>query len=113
MGIITLQKMCLRLRPGFAVIDVLKILVIRILRHGDWYGGKGLGVCQLEIDGIDLTVFVSHTIAEYDPNHDIYLGHRVVHGLESAQWLNMTTGATDLTLYCGDFNTEPSTVVYR
>ena len=25
----------------------------------------------------------------------------------------MTTGATDLTLYCGDFNTEPSTVVYR
>ena len=25
----------------------------------------------------------------------------------------MATGATDLTLYCGDFNTEPTTVVYR
>ena len=98
------------LRCNCVYSDFLKSL---IFRHGDWYGGKGLGVCQLEIDGIDLTVFVSHTIAEYDPNHDIYLGHRVVHGLESAQWLNMTTGATDLTLYCGDFNTEPSTVVYR
>ena len=81
--------------------------------HGDWFGGKGLGVCQLEINGFEVTVFVSHYHAEYDPNNDIYLGHRVIHALESAQWLNMTSAATDLTLYCGDFNTDPSTVAYR
>ena len=81
--------------------------------HGDWFAGKGLGVCQLEIEGFDITVFVSHYHAEYDPNHDLYLGHRVIHGLESAQWLNMITGATDLTLYCGDFNTDPASVPYK
>lgn len=81
--------------------------------HGDWFAAKGLGVCQLEVKGIDVTLFLSHYHAEYDPNHDIYLGHRVIHGLESAQWLNMTAGATDLTLYCGDFNTEPDSVPYK
>ena len=81
--------------------------------HGDWFAAKGLGVCQLEVKGIDVTLFLSHYHAEYDPNHDIYLGHRVIHGLESAQWLNMTAGATDLTLYCGDFNTEPESVPYK
>ena len=81
--------------------------------HGDWFAAKGLGVCQLEINGIDVTIFVSHYHAEYDPGNDIYLGHRVIHALESAQWLNMTSGATDLTLYCGDFNTDPGSVPYR
>ena len=81
--------------------------------HGDWFAAKGLGVCQLEINGFEVTVFVSHYHAEYDPGNDIYLGHRVIHALESAQWLNMTSAATDLTLYCGDFNTEPNTVAYR
>ena len=66
--------------------------------HGDWFAGKGLGVCQLEIQGLDVTVFLSHYHAEYDAGHDIYLGHRVIHGLESAQWLNMISGGTDLTL---------------
>ena len=81
--------------------------------HGDWFAAKGLGVCQLEINGFDVTVYVSHYHAEYDPSKDIYLGHRVIHALESAQWLNMTSGSTELTLYCGDFNTEPSSVPYR
>ena len=81
--------------------------------HGDWFAAKGLGVCQLEVKGIDVTLFVSHYHAEYDPSNDIYLGHRVIHGLESAQWLNMTAAATDLTLYCGDFNTEPNSVPYK
>jgi sphingomyelin phosphodiesterase 2 len=81
--------------------------------HGDWFAAKGLGVCQIEINGVDVTVYTSHYHAEYDPNNDIYLGHRVIHALESAQWLNLTSGATDLTLYCGDFNTEPATVPYR
>lgn len=81
--------------------------------HGDWYAAKGLGLCQVDIEGFNIHVFVSHYHAEYDPNHDVYLGHRVIHALESAQWLNLTSGATDLTLYCGDFNTEPSSVPYR
>ena len=81
--------------------------------HGDWFAAKGLGVCQIEVNGFEVTVFVSHYHAEYDPGNDIYLGHRVIHALESAQWLNMTSASTDLTLYCGDFNTEPNTVAYR
>ncbi len=37
----------------------------------------------------------------------------MIHALESAQWLNMTSGATELTIYAGDFNTEPNSVPYR
>ncbi len=81
--------------------------------HGDWYAAKGLGICQIDVDGLNVTVFVSHYHAFYGHDEDIYLGHRVIHGLESAQWLNLTSAATDLTLYCGDFNTDPGSVPYR
>ena len=72
-----------------------------------------------EIVMLEVTVFVSHYIqhgnyySKNDLSKDIYLGHRVIQALESAQWLNMISAGTDLTLYCGDFNTDPSTVSYR
>ena len=28
--------------------------------HGDWYAGKGIGICQLEIQDINVTVCLSH-----------------------------------------------------
>ena len=42
--------------------------------HGDWFAAKGLGVCQLDINGFDVTVYTSHYHAEYNPSKDIYLG---------------------------------------
>ena len=81
--------------------------------HGDWFGGKGLGVCQIEFKGFDVHLYTSHYHAEYNRKRDVYLGHRVSHGLESAQWIKLTSASADLTVYAGDFNTEPTDVPYK
>lgn len=80
--------------------------------HGDWFAGKGLGVATIDYCGLNIHVFVSHFHAEYCRKGDIYLGHRVLQALEAAQWVKLTAPGADLTLYCGDFNTEPGDVPY-
>lgn len=40
-------------------------------------------------------------------------GHRVIHALESAQWIKLASSSADLTIYGGDFNTEPTSVPYK
>ena len=93
--------------------------------HGDWFASKGIGVCQIRFNGnhtnrrehhpeyFDIHLYVSHYHANYDPENDIYLGHRVIHAFESAQWIKLTSSAADLTIYAGDFNTEPTSLPYR
>lgn len=83
------------------------------LWHGDWFVGKGLGVCQIDFKGFNIHIYTSHYHAEYDAGNDIYLGHRVIHALESASWIKLTSSAADLTIYAGDFNTEPTSVAYK
>ena len=80
--------------------------------HGDWFAGKGLGVCGIDYKGLNIHVFVSHFHAEYSRSKDIYLGHRVMKALEAAQWIKLTSSGADLTIYAGDFNTEPVDVPY-
>jgi len=80
--------------------------------HGDWFAGKGLGVCGIDYKGLNIHVFVSHLHAEYSRSKDIYLGHRVMQALEAAQWIKLTSSGADLTIYAGDFNTEPVDVPY-
>jgi len=80
--------------------------------HGDWFAGKGLGVCGIDYKGLNIHVFVSHFHAEYSRSDDIYLGHRVMQALEAAQWIKLTSSGADLTIYAGDFNTEPVDVPY-
>jgi hypothetical protein len=41
--------------------------------------------------GFNIHIFVSHYHAEYDHKNDVYLGHRVIHALESAQWIKLTS----------------------
>ena len=103
------------------------------LLHGDWFGGKGLGICQIDFKGFNIHLFTSHYHANYSPNNDVYLGHRVVHrcgvcrvgrwllglslcnycSVESAQWIKLSSSSADLTIYAGDFNTEPRDVPYK
>ena len=40
-------------------------------------------------------------------------GHRVLHALESAEWIRLSSSSADLTIYAGDFNTEPTDVPYK
>ena len=45
--------------------------------HGDWWAGKGVGLCQLDWQGLTVNLLVSHFHAEYNRRDDVYLGHRV------------------------------------
>ena len=93
--------------------------------HGDWFASKGIGVCQIRFGSknleeksakssmFDVHLYISHYHANYDPNDDRYLGHRVLHAFESAQWVNLTSSSADLIIYAGDFNTEPESLPYR
>jgi len=85
------------------------------LAHGDWFGGKGLGVCQIDFKGFNIHLFISHYHATYDynPLTDVYLGHRLVHSVESAQWIKLSSSSADFTIYAGDFNTEPKDIPYQ
>jgi sphingomyelin phosphodiesterase 2 len=85
------------------------------LMHGDWFGGKGLGLGQIDFKGFNIHIFTSHYHAtyNYNPIEDVYLGHRVVHGVESAQWIKLSSSSADLTIYAGDFNTEPKDIPYQ
>lgn len=69
---------------------MLQTFAFQIL-HGDWYAAKGVGVCQIDLHGFNIHIFVSHYHAEYDHKNDVYLGHRVIHALESAQWIKLTS----------------------
>ena len=80
--------------------------------HGDWFAGKGVGVCNINLSGLELHVFVSHYHAEYDRSNDQYTGHRVMQALEAAQWIKLTSAGADMTIYAGDFNTEPCDTPY-
>jgi len=81
--------------------------------HGDWFGAKGIGVCQINYQGFDVHLYLSHYHANYNPGNDIYLSHRVNHAFDSAQWIKLASSAADLTIYAGDFNTDPSSLPYK
>jgi len=83
------------------------------LMHGDWFGGKGLGVCQVDYGGLRINLFVSHFHANYNPLSDQYRGHRTVQAVEAAQWIKLASASADLTLYAGDFNVRPDEIPYQ
>ena len=70
-------------------------------------------MCQIDYKGFDIHLYVSHYHANYKPNHDIYLSHRVSHAFESALWIKLASSAADLTIYAGDFNSEPTSLPYK
>lgn len=51
--------------------------------------------------------------AEYDKNCDEYLAHRVLQAYDTAQFIQLTSGAADLVVLAGDLNSEPEDLAYR
>ncbi|XP_054709244.1 putative neutral sphingomyelinase [Uloborus diversus] len=81
--------------------------------HGDWYGGKVVGVCKVIHHGLKINLYVTHLHAEYDALHDQYLPHRVAQAFEFSQFVQLTSETADLSIVAGDFNTEPTDLPYR
>ncbi|XP_052245094.1 putative neutral sphingomyelinase isoform X2 [Dreissena polymorpha] len=82
------------------------------VQHGDWFGGKGVGMATINVDGLHVHVYVTHIHAEYDRENDEYLAHRVAQSFSLSQLVKLTSQSADLTLVCGDLNLEPVDLGY-
>ncbi|XP_063153750.1 sphingomyelin phosphodiesterase 2 [Candoia aspera] len=84
-----------------------------MFQHGDWFGGKSVGLVVLKIQGIVFNVYVTHLHAEYCREKDTYLPHRVVQAWELGQFIRHTSKGADVVLLGGDLNMHPEDVGIR
>lgn len=83
------------------------------VQHGDWFGGKGLGMCRVSIQGISINIYCTHLHAEYDMESDEYIAHRVAQAFDMSQFIKYTSGSCDLAIVGGDFNLRPTDLGYK
>lgn len=83
------------------------------VQHGDWFGGKGVGMARLNIHGHQVNFYVTHLHAEYNRTCDDYQTHRVIQAFDTAQFIENTRGDSVLQILAGDLNTEPGDLAYR
>ncbi|XP_028432756.1 sphingomyelin phosphodiesterase 2 isoform X2 [Perca flavescens] len=75
--------------------------------HGDWFGGKAVGMAILNIGSLTANVYVTHLHAEYCRDKDSYLPHRVVQAWELQQFIRHTSAGADVVILGGDLNMHP------
>lgn len=78
-----------------------------MLHHGDWFGGKAVGLVIVDIFGLKAHVYVTHLHAEYSRAQDEYLPHRTVQSWELLQFVRHTSCGADLVVLGGDLNMHP------
>lgn len=75
--------------------------------HGDWFGGKAVGLAIIQIGKLTANVYVTHLHAEYCREKDSYLPHRVVQAWELQQFIRHTSAGADAVIVGGDLNMHP------
>nr|XP_057911562.1 sphingomyelin phosphodiesterase 2 [Doryrhamphus excisus] len=75
--------------------------------HGDWFGGKAVGLAILNIGTLTANVYLTHLHAEYSRERDTYLPHRVVQAWELQQFVRHTSANADMVILGGDLNMHP------
>lgn len=75
--------------------------------HGDWFGGKAVGLAIIQIGNLTANVYVTHLHAEYCREKDSYLPHRVVQAWELQQFIRHTSAGADAVIVGGDLNMHP------
>lgn len=88
---------------------------IHNIHHGDWYGGKGVGLCTVDHHGLKINLYVTHLHAQYDreDDDDEYRAHRLLQAYETSQFINYTRHGTDICILGGDLNANPNQLPYR
>ncbi|ODM97185.1 putative neutral sphingomyelinase [Orchesella cincta] len=86
---------------------------IHKIQHGDWFGGKGIGMVEVDHRGLTINLYTTHLHAEYDRTNDEYLAHRVTQAFDTAQFISLTSKHADAVIVGGDLNTEPGDLAYR
>lgn len=84
---------------------------IHKIHHGDWFGGKGVGLCRIKCGDKLINVYCTHLHAEYHTD-DIYLAHRVLQAYSTAEFIYLTTSPADVSILAGDLNTAPGDLSY-
>ncbi|KAB7503613.1 hypothetical protein Anas_04086, partial [Armadillidium nasatum] len=79
--------------------------------HGDWFAGKGLGLCKTEFEGIPILLVNSHFHAAY--TGEDYEAHRVFQAFEASQMLKETTIDHHLAIFGTDFNSGPCDIPFK
>ncbi|XP_026747376.1 putative neutral sphingomyelinase [Trichoplusia ni] len=85
---------------------------IHKIHHGDWFGGKGVGLCRIKHGNRLINVYCTHLHAEYHED-DIYLAHRVLQAHSTAELVNLTTAPADISILAGDLNATPGDISYK
>ncbi|XP_013864971.1 sphingomyelin phosphodiesterase 2 [Austrofundulus limnaeus] len=75
--------------------------------HGDWFGGKAVGMAIINLGGLTANIYVTHLHAEYCREKDTYLAHRVVQAWELQQFIRHTSAGADVVVVGGDLNMHP------
>ncbi|CAJ0574432.1 unnamed protein product, partial [Mesorhabditis spiculigera] len=83
------------------------------IHRGDWFGGKVVGMVELEIGELRVNFYTTHLHAEYDRENDLYLPHRLAQSFELSQFVRHTSRGADFVLLCGDLNMEPDDLGIR
>ncbi|KHN85622.1 Putative neutral sphingomyelinase [Toxocara canis] len=81
--------------------------------RGDWFGGKVVGMVELEIGTHRINFYTTHLHAEYNRENDLYLPHRLSQAFELSQFVKHTSHAADAVILTGDLNLEPDDLGYR
>uniref|UniRef100_A0A5S6QFU4 sphingomyelin phosphodiesterase n=1 Tax=Trichuris muris TaxID=70415 RepID=A0A5S6QFU4_TRIMR len=83
------------------------------VHRGDWFGGKIVGLCRIELRGLLIDFYATHIHAEYNPDDDLYLSHRIVQAFELGQFVRNTVQNCDVAIVTGDLNWEPCDYGYK
>ncbi|KAK6017407.1 hypothetical protein OSTOST_17074 [Ostertagia ostertagi] len=68
------------------------------IHRGDWFGGKVVGLVEIEIGEIRVNFYATHLHAEYN---------RRSQSFELSQFVRHTAHGADVVIVVGDFNMEP------
>ncbi|VDP13125.1 unnamed protein product [Heligmosomoides polygyrus] len=83
------------------------------IHRGDWFGGKVVGLVEVEVGEIRVNFYTTHLHAEYDRENDLYLPHRTSQSFELSQFIRHTAYGADVVIVVGDFNMEPEDLGFR
>lgn len=82
-------------------------------KHGDYYGGKGIGLTKIDTPEGMIDVYNCHTHAQYSSNvNNDYAIYNETNLYEAARFILANSGDCP-TVLCGDLNTRPEQLGYR
>ncbi|KAK8383547.1 hypothetical protein O3P69_015777 [Scylla paramamosain] len=83
------------------------------LLHGDWWGGKGVALCRTVRHGVPMLLATTHFHAEYNPQEDEYVHHRLTQAFETSELIRFAKKTEEVLICAGDFNCIPTDFAYR